>query len=283
MEPGAKDYNVVANTRGGRTLHSTLRFNEAETVILSHEEANTIRLRHKPEFLSQGLLSTSISIKTCEDDLHISRTRLKVAIEDFQCLESDKVITANSLGIIEIFRFNIEEQICRKISEFRINSKGSNIGEKADQKPELVTNMAVTRDGQGGHFLAVSTVEARFGTPGSHNENLLKKVIVFRIDNCYNIQRFAVKEFNKKPQEQKSLYYYLNFSYSYKGRKLLLAFQNEGERALDVYALEGDSLELIYSKKGYHGEYFTAIRQNGESVVSVDYDGVMRILTPRKD
>lgn len=74
------------------------------------------------------------------------------------------------------------------------------------------------------------------------------------------------------------MYFYMNFDYVFKGIPLIYAFQNEDEMRLDIFGIKNNKIKLIHSQLRYHTTDFSAIRSLNGRFVSIDYDGVMRVL-----
>jgi hypothetical protein len=71
---------------------------------------------------------------------------------------------------------------------------------------------------------------------------------------------------------------YINFDYKFKNVPLIYAFQNENKMRLDIFGLKDGKLSLVHSQPHYHTCDFSAIKSMNGKFISIDYDGVMRVL-----
>lgn len=60
---------------------------------------------------------------------------------------------------------------------------------------------------------------------------------------------------------------------------IILAFQGGDKFALDAYSLEQGSgtLNMVATKENYHETDFSAIRRTREGIVSIDFEGNLKI------
>ena len=106
--------------------------------------------------------------------------------------------------------------------------------------------------------------------------NQLARIIVMRLDQKGQLVPVCQNRFvNEKAN---SMYFYVNFEYTVKGTPLIYAFQNEDQMRMDIFALRNNSLSLVYSHPNYHTTDYSAIRSINGKLVSIDYDGMMRVL-----
>jgi hypothetical protein len=121
-------------------------------------------------------------------------------------------------------------------------------------------------------MLAVSTIN----NPDSDKGSTLSRLLVFKLDGKGRLIPYVQHRFQH--QGPNSMYFYMNFDYVFKGIPLIYAFQNEDEMRLDIFGIKNGKIGLIHSQPKYHSTDFSAIRSINGRFVSIDYDGVMRIL-----
>lgn len=108
------------------------------------------------------------------------------------------------------------------------------------------------------------------------NKVSLSTLYLFSVENNGQLRLLDKREFKQNPGT--SMYFYLNFEYKYRNIPMIFAFQADGTRNLDIFAVEGGKLDFVYREMDYHDKDFSAIRGINGRIVSVDYDGVMRIM-----
>ena len=247
------NYYVVSNIKGVDGPNESLRTNKDESLVLANlGKAITI----KQVLPNAGLKDTNIFIRT-------ETQTPGCMIEDFVALRRTGVITANSMGILEVFSFDLKTKNYRKLSHVDLNHKITQ-----PEQHQQITTMALSENEE---YLAVSTI-----TEDDSFQCRLKKLLIFKVRKDGKLQLIDQKEFFKSGKD--SMYHYMNFEFSFKGVPLLLAFQSEDERRLDVYAFKNTKLSLVHSEKYYHPDDFSAIRSVNGSIVSMDYNGVLRVL-----
>lgn len=254
MEPNPDDHSYynVSTIKGVDGPNKSLRTNKTEELLFANEgDCITIKQVKEEDY---GLRNTGIRIVTGPGK--------NVTIEDYIAIKKNGLIIANSLGVIEIFTFDIYKRKYKKISQLNLNR-----GVKASKQFQQVTTMAVTEDES---MLAVATCIE------DEQDVKLKNLLIFKIENKGNLTLLDARDFDRYPGH--SMYFYLNFEYTYLGLPVLFAFQAEGQKRADIYVFDKGQVDLVCSHRGYHSCDFSAIRALNGKIVSIDYDGVMRIL-----
>lgn len=258
IEPDVEqpEYFVIGKSIGVDGPNRCLKVNKNETCLLINE-GKQIQVWEIGLGENRGIRKAGIAIK-------MSNLDPEVIIEDYLPLKDKGVIITDSTGLIEIFLFNLQNKTFAKLSEFDLN--------EGVEKPEIfeqITNMCLDEEEQ---MLAIAT--ARSTTEEGTNQ--LTRLVVFKVDIKGRPHPLCQKRFtNESPN---SMYFYLNFEYTYKGVPLLYAFQNEDTMRLDVFGINDSKLGLIHSQHKYHSTDFSAIRSINGKLISIDYDGVMRVM-----
>lgn len=131
-------------------------------------------------------------------------------------------------------------------------------------------------------LIAVSTIQNNLN---GNNEGKLKAMHIYKINQTSNQIEFVFYQDFGWGQNLRSMYYWIDFTHMFRGENVLFAFQNDDQKKLDVYVMTWNMaqrkwvLDLVYSQPGFNSEYFTAIASKDDKIFSVDYDGVMKILT----
>jgi len=256
-DPEKPDYVVVDKVQGVDGPNQCIKHNIHDNCLFFNN-VNSITVKKVNEV--KGVNNTGIVIRTrtVSNDPNIG-----VEIEAYEAVGHNGIITGNNFGVLEGFIFDVNKGQHKKVFETNLNQ---NLPSNLHQQ---ITAMSVC-DNQ--RFVAVATT-----VKNGNYESCLSKLYVFSISNK-GLTQIAVKEFyNTNPN---SLYFYLNFEYDFKGTSMIFAFQDDDEYRLDVYAFENkQNLKLVHSKKNYHTGDFSAIRALGGKIVSVDYEGEMRVLS----
>lgn len=254
---------MVTKAKGSNTPNSSLRTSKYENVMLFYLGGNKISVKEIPKGTSSGFKETKIVIKSDYKD------RKHVSIEDFVCFDRDKVAVVNNYGVLQIFRFSLSREEYRKISEIKIHDVNS----KYRDFPIGLT-FKKTKDS---FLFALSTIyDDNEGSLRDEEIGKSLKIIEFKDKELQIIAENKVEFDQNKPS---SGYYYLDWSFSYKGKDILLAMQNDDQRNCDVFTFEDGNLELVHREAGYSEDYFTAVgKVDGIGIVNVDYGGVMKIV-----
>jgi hypothetical protein len=273
MKIGQSDYFIVSNLKGQWTPKSVLRANGSQTHLICHLQDDLLTVKKVEEM---GLEDTDIFIRTnsgydsIKENHYMSDSTVghtKVSIEDFCALGDDKVIIGNSLGVLEIFKFSLENFTVKKLSSFDLSKSSRRIGLE-----ESVTCISLSKDGK---KLAVATaIESEQKT----GRNRLKKLLIFEIKENFHLMEIGFKDFGNEEPEN-SCYYFLEFGLDFKGIPMIFCFQNADEKRVDVFSFKAGMIELVCSEEEYHDETYSAIGVAGRSVVTVDFDGLMKVLT----
>lgn len=112
IHPDEKDYYVVTKVGGGEAPHSTLRYNSDESALLTYLGEDAITIKIIPTRKKTGVYETDMLIKTTyprNRDINKSGHH-ELTIEDFQPIGKDKVILANSLGVIDLYQYSLIPQ-----------------------------------------------------------------------------------------------------------------------------------------------------------------------------
>lgn len=298
IHPDQKDYFVVTNIKGGEAPNSTLRFNSDESALLTYLGNDALTLKIVPEQNKKGVYETNMMIKGSYPmgrDINKSGHH-ELTIEDFEAIGKDKVIMANSLGVLDLYQYSLvpqQSQVmgvnasqlntqvklapARRLDSFDIN-QGKQI-----QAHEMITSISVFQNPKSTQdpLVAVSTIQ---NNVNGDAEGKLKAIHIYKVNQASNkIELVCYKDFGWQ-QNNKSLYYWLDFTHMYKGQNVLYAFQNEDQKKLDMFVMNWNAqtsswnLDQFHSQPNYSNEYFTAIRARGNKIVNIDYDGVMKIL-----
>lgn len=268
MEPLENDYKVIMKAKGANVPQSTLRSNKAENVIIAFLGKDTLSIKSCPSNLPKGVKETRMVVKSTFG------MKTDVTIEDFACIGDDKIVVINNYGLIEIFKFYLEEEKVKKICDLDINFHSK-------KYLDFPISLSV-RELNGICKLAISTVYDN-DKGNLKEEEILKSLQIFEFREK-KIKKVAEKKFTFDEQKTSSSYYHVDYSFDYKGKDILFAFQNDGDMNLDVYCVDEGKVDLVIRESQYHSEYFTAIRKVGDQgIVSVDYSGVMKVLMVNDD
>ena len=249
-------YYVVGKSRGVDGPNKCLRYNKNESCIFVNDG--------KKISVWEVGIDNNRGIRKAGIDITISNKNPEVIIEDFVTLKDKGVVTTDSTGLIELFFFDLKNKIFKKLSEFDINKQEAQSGQT-----ESVTTMSFDETET---MLTVSTVSNNKSSP----VNQLSRLLVLDLDIKGNLHLNCQKKF--EGEKVNSMYFYVNFEYSYKGVPLVYAFQNEDQMRLDIFGLRNGVLSLIHSQPKFHSTDFSAIRSINGRFISIDYDGVMRVL-----
>lgn len=160
--------------------------------------------------------------------------------------------------------YDIQKGGSKKVSEFFINS-----GVTDQSLVEQITTIGMDEQED---MLVISTQNNQMG----RGSNQLARIMVMKLDQKGQLVPVCQNRFvNEKAN---SMYFYINFEYTVKGTPLIYAFQNEDQMRMDIFALRNNNLSLIYSHANYHSTDYSAIRSINGKFVSIDYDGMMRVL-----
>jgi hypothetical protein len=256
-DPERPDYMVVNKIQGVDGPNKCLQHNIGDSLLFVNS-GNSIAVKQVNP--NKGVQNTRVVIPTYTKS---NNPNIPVEIEAYEPVGYNALITGNNFGVLEGFSFDINSGKHRKVFEKNLNQN------LPPSMQNQITSMSVSEDQR---YLAVATMVSN-----QRVESCLSKLFVFGITNA-GLRQIAVKEFFDS--NANSLYYYINFEYKFKGVPLIFAFQDADEYRLDIYAFENQQLlKLIHSKKGFHRGDFSAIRALGGQIVSVDYEGEMRILT----
>lgn len=265
LEPGDSDYQIVMKAKGANIPNSTLRTNKKENLLLAFLGKDTISVKFCPEKVPKGVQESGILIKSTFEKKNVS-------IEDFSCIGDNMVVTVNNFGLIEIFEFSRKSGKTNKICEYYLND----YREKKEFLDFPICLSVKEKKGENCKF-AISTVYD--DEKGELREEEVQKSLQIFEFTGNKIKKIYEKKFEIEDSGPSSAYYYVDFTFEYKGREILLGFQNEGERNLDVFSVEKREISKIFTERGYHSDYFSGIRRLGdEAIVSVDYSGNLKIL-----
>jgi len=108
IHPDQKEYFVVSNVKGGQGPHSTLRFNENESALFCLLGNDTVTIKLIPEQGKRGLYETNFMVRgSFPQGREINRSgHHDLTIEDFSTLADDKIILANSLGVLDVYKYS---------------------------------------------------------------------------------------------------------------------------------------------------------------------------------
>ena len=260
-DPENPEYYVLSQIKPADGPGKSLRYNREESLLLCNMEDSITVKQIIPD--KNGLTDTPVRIPAAENfqNLTLSATP---RIEDFVALRQNGVILANSEGEIVVYTFDAGTGTHKQLHSVNLN---------LDQDPtsmkQQVTCMALS---EAEDYLVVATITDSEGMPAK-----LKHLMVFHVGVDGKLDLQDVREFVGSGPN--SMYSYINFDYKCNGVPLAIAFQPEDERRCDVFAFIDGKLELAYTKMGYHSSDFTAIRAVSGKIVSIDYNGVMRILS----
>lgn len=247
---------------GGVAPNSTLRKNQNESDLLCYLGEDVISVKR---VLKVGLYETKVLIRT-ERPKGDTEFQNELTIEDFEGLGNNKVIVANSLGLIEVFVYDAGSGNCMKLENYDLNDNETTL-----QPKEVVTCISLRKNEK---YLAAAT------TINDHKRgkiSLLKRIMIFMVKPDSKLEQVAFRDFGNT-ENSNSAYYYINFKFDFRDIPVIFAFQNEDQRRLDVYSYDEGRVNLIHRVLDYHSNYFTAIRDINDFIVSVDYDGVLKIL-----
>ena len=299
IHPDDKDYVVVSTVKGGEVPNSTLRFNTDETALFTYMGQDAITLKIVPTKEKKGVYETNMVIKGSYPlgrDINRSGHH-ELTIEDFEAIGSNRVVLANSLGVLDLYEYSLVPQQSQimdinaskldsqvKLAPAkRLHSFDINLGKRVENH-EMITAISVYQNPSGTQdpLIAVSTIQ---NNVQGDSEGRLKAIHIYKIDQVKNqIELVCYNNFGVQ-QNNSSLYYWMDFTHTFNGQNVLYAFQNEDQRKLDVFLMNWNTntnqwnLQQIHSEVGYTNDYFTAIRARGNQIVNIDYNGVMKILT----
>lgn len=253
--PEEPDYVVVGKLNGAEGPNKCLRYNNDETILLGNTSTNILAYKVLPE---KGVQPTSVNIQTTTQPMN----ETLVEFEDYVAIGNNGVITGNSLGVLEGFEYNVVNGTQAKRFEYNINE---------GMPPNLyqqITSMSLSDDQK---YLAVATA-----IDNQRVEGCLNKLIVFSI-NPEGLRPVDTKEFSNSNPD--SLYFFINFDYRYRGSRLIMCFQADDQMRLDAYSFDNENIELIHTVYNYHKNVYSAIRGMSGNIISVDYEGEMKILS----
>lgn len=251
IDPDDPKYTNIAQIKGVDGPNKALATNKNEDFLyVNVGKSIGVKLINNE---NQGIKETGIVIESKQQN---------VVFDDYVPLKRNGIITANSLGVLEVFSLNLQERNYRKLAEYNINQNA-----RSKREFQQITTIAIndTED-----LLAVGTCIE------DSEEVKLKNLIVFEILKSGQLDPLDARDFDQNPGD--AMYFYLNFEYTYKGYPILFAFQADGDRRADAFLFKEEKLELVSSEKFYHKKGFSAIRDLNGKIFSVDYDGVMRVL-----
>lgn len=254
LEPNPEEhtYYNVANIKGVDGPNKSLRTNILENLIFVNlGNEITIKIVNLD---SVGLRDTNIYIKTQ------TKNQPDVTIEDYISLKKNGLILANSIGILEIFTFNVGNNSYQKLSELDFNKNRS-------VEFEQITNIAINDEE---NLLSVATCVEK------NDDVVMNSLRLFRVNNNGSLVLLDERKYNLR--DNFPMYFYLNFDYKCEGIPVLFAFQAEGERNLDIFTVENDKLNFVHTEHNYHKNDFSAIRSINGKIFSIDYNGILRIL-----
>lgn len=224
IHPDQKDYLVVNNLKGAQAPHSTLRFNNSETALLCLLGTDSVTIKLIPESGKKGLLDTNFLVKgTYPPGRDINRTgHHELTIEDFAALGDDKIIMANSLGVIDVFKYSTtpmqNPQQVRRVDlpqPVKLDTLDINFNKQINQH-EMITCISVNKtvDNASNSLIAVATIQ---NNQGGDRDGLLRCVHIFRFNHQNNqLALLCTKDFGWN-QAPKSLYYWMDFTHTFQG------------------------------------------------------------------
>jgi len=239
IHPDQKEYFVVSNVKGGQGPHSTLRFNESETALLCLLGNDTVTLKLIPEQGKRGLYETNFMVRgTFPQGREINRSgHHEQTIEDFSTIGDDKIILANSLGVIDVFKYstvplqsqamgvNASQMGNKKVElsqPIKLDSYDINFNKQVNYH-EMITSISVhkTIDSSMNSLISVATIQ---NNQGGDREGRLRCIHILKFNHQTNqLTLLCTKDFGLN-QAAKSLYYWLDFSHTFRGQNILLAF-----------------------------------------------------------
>ncbi len=250
------EYFVVGKSLGVDGPNRSLKVNKNESCLLINE-GKQIQIWEIALGDNRGIRKTGIVIEMTNPDE-------EVIIEDFVPLKDKGVILTDSTGLIEIFLYDLHKRSYTKLSDYNINE-----GVKHPELFEQITNICLN-DRE--NMLALSTSRSDM----KNGANVLTRMVVFTLGPKGRMHPQWQERFNN--EKPNSMYYYMNFEYSYNDTQLIFAFQNEDKMRLDIFGIKDGFMNLIHTQLNYHDTDFSAIRAINGKLISIDYDGVMRVL-----
>lgn len=253
--PEKPDYVVVSKVRGVEGPNRCLRYNNDESVLLANRgDSITGMLVFNPK----GVQKTNLDIKS--ESLPIKDTA--VEFEDYVALGNNGIISGNNQGVIEGFEYNVSNGTHVRRYMHNINQG------RPVSLYQQITSMALSDDQK---YLLVATA-----IDNQRIQACLNSLMVFEIfPDSLNL--VDVKEFPNSNAD--SMYFYTNFEYRYKDERLIFAYQGGDQNRLDAYSFKNGKIEHVHTVYNYHNGPYSAIRGMAGKIISVDYDGEMKLMS----
>lgn len=253
--PETPDYVVVSKAKGVEGPNRCLRYNNDESVILANGGDSITGMM---VFNPKGVQPSNLKIRSESRSVNQS----PVEFEDYVALGNNGIITGNNLGVLEGFEYNVSNGTHTRRYAHNINEG------RPVNLYQQITSMALSDDQK---YLAVATA-----IDNQRVQACLNSLMVFEVfpDSLHLVD---IKEFPNSNSD--SMYFYINFDYRYKDTRLIMAYQGGDQNRLDAYSFDHGRIEHIHTVYNYHNGPYSAIRGMSGKVVSVDYDGEMKLMT----
>ena len=214
------------------------------------------------------------SKKTKMDRSNLSYLPERHRIIDFESLGMDKILIATNDGILEIWSFDVLAESSKLLCRYDINQEAKKSEDDITRLNEQITSIGLSKSEE---FVAVATAVQQMKRGDAEVNLKLKRLIIYRIGAGGSVEEVTYKEFGIA-ETPFAFYQHLNFKCCYNDHLMLYAFQGCGERKLDVYSFIGEYFRLVYSQEDYHDHDYCAISFIDDKIISMDFEGEMKII-----